>query len=82
MESVAQEVAVFGIGCTIVEPGGARTGFRNRSAIVGPRMPAYDNLTFPRINYIVDDKSILSPGDPVKMVDAMTPRHPAHRGGT
>ena len=71
MEAVAQEVAVFGIGCTIIEPGGARTGFRNRSAIVGRRIPAYDTSPSRRINHIVDDKSILSPGDPVKMVDAM-----------
>jgi len=71
MEAVTQEVAVFGIGCTIVEPGGARTGFRNRSAIIGPRIPAYDNSPSRKINHIVDDTSILSPGDPVKMVDAM-----------
>ncbi len=71
METVAQEVAVFGIGCTIVEPGAARTGFRNRSAIVGPRLPAYDISPSRRINHIVDDTSILSPGDPAKMVDAM-----------
>jgi NAD(P)-dependent dehydrogenase (short-subunit alcohol dehydrogenase family) len=71
METVAQEVAVFGIGCTIVEPGAARTGFRNRSAVVGPRIPAYDISPSRRINHIVDDKSIRSPGDPAKMVDAM-----------
>jgi NAD(P)-dependent dehydrogenase (short-subunit alcohol dehydrogenase family) len=71
VETVAQEVAVFGIGCTIVEPGAARTGFRNRSAVVGPRIPAYDISPSRRINHIVDDKSILSPGDPAKMVDAM-----------
>jgi NAD(P)-dependent dehydrogenase (short-subunit alcohol dehydrogenase family) len=71
METVAQEVAVFGIGCTIVEPGSARTGFRNRSAVVGPRMPAYDKSPSRKINQIVHDKSLLSPGDPAKMVDAM-----------
>jgi len=71
VETVAQEVAVFGIGCTIVEPGSARTGFRHRSAVVGPRIPAYDISPSRRINRIVDDTSIVSPGDPVKMVDAM-----------
>lgn len=71
METVAQEVAVFGIGCTIVEPGGARTGFRRQSAKVGPRIPAYDASPSRRINRIVDDTSIQSPGDPDKMVDAM-----------
>ena len=38
-ESVAQEVASFGIGVTIVEPGGARTEFRYGSAQVARLMP-------------------------------------------
>lgn len=71
METVAQEVAVFGIGCTIVEPGSARTGFRNRSAQAGPRMPAYDASPSRQINHILDDTSLQSPGDPDKMVEAM-----------
>lgn len=71
METVAQEVAVFGIGCTIIEPGSARTNFRNRSAVVGPRIPAYDASPSRRVNGIVDDPSIHSPGDPTKIVDAM-----------
>src|ERR1700709_1357010 len=40
-ESVAQEVAAFGIGMTIVEPGGARTEFRYGSAQVANPLPAY-----------------------------------------
>jgi NAD(P)-dependent dehydrogenase (short-subunit alcohol dehydrogenase family) len=71
METVAQEVAVYGIGCTIIEPGSARTGFRNRSAVVGPRIAAYDASPSRQINNIVDDPSILSPGDPAKIVDAI-----------
>ena len=39
-ESVAQEVAPFGIGLTSVEPGGARTEFRYGSAQVADALPA------------------------------------------
>jgi hypothetical protein len=42
VESVAQEVASFGIGMTIVEPGGARTEFRYGSAQVAKLTPIYD----------------------------------------
>lgn len=71
METVALEVASFGIGCTIVEPGGARTSFRHGSAIVAPRLAAYDTSPSRRINRIVEDKTAIPAGDPVKMVDAM-----------
>src|SRR6201985_2244439 len=40
-EAVGQEVAPFGIGVTIVEPGGARTEFRYGSAQVAGALPAY-----------------------------------------
>ncbi len=40
-EAVAQEFAPFGIGVTIVEPGGARTEFRYGSARVATLMPEY-----------------------------------------
>ena len=42
VESVAQEVASFRVGMTIVEPGGARTEFRYGSAQVAALMPVYD----------------------------------------
>ncbi|WP_327752262.1 SDR family oxidoreductase (plasmid) [Sphingobium sp. SJ10-10] len=71
METVAQEVAVFGIGCTIVEPGSARTSFRHGGAIVAPRIPAYDISPSRRTNNAIEDKTAISLGDPSKMVDAM-----------
>ncbi len=42
-EAVAAEVAPFGIGITIVEPGGARTEFRYGSAQAAPPIAAYDD---------------------------------------
>jgi NAD(P)-dependent dehydrogenase (short-subunit alcohol dehydrogenase family) len=39
VESVAQEVAPFGVGMTIVEPGGARTEFRYGSATAARLRP-------------------------------------------
>lgn len=71
VETVAMEVAPFGIGVTIVEPGSARTGFRHGGAIVAPRIDAYDASPSRRINKIVEDKTALGTGDPAKMVDAM-----------
>ena len=44
VESVAQEVASFRIGITIVEPGGARTEFRYGSAQVAALTPIYDYI--------------------------------------
>ena len=52
-EAVAQEVAQFNIGVTIVEPGGARTEFRYGSAKVAKLM--------------LDASKGLAPGDPTKM---------------
>lgn len=43
-EAVAQEVAKYNIGVTIVEPGGARTEFRYGSARMATLMPEYDHV--------------------------------------
>jgi NAD(P)-dependent dehydrogenase (short-subunit alcohol dehydrogenase family) len=67
VESVAQEVAPFGIGMTIVEPGGARTEFRYGSAQVAKLMPTYDQTPAHSFLRMLDPKNGLAPGDPARM---------------
>jgi NAD(P)-dependent dehydrogenase (short-subunit alcohol dehydrogenase family) len=67
VESVAQEVAPFGIGMTIVEPGGARTEFRYGSAQVAKLMPIYDQTPAHSFLRMLDPKSGVAPGDPARM---------------
>ena len=67
VESVAQEVAPFGIGMTIVEPGGARTEFRYGSAQVAELMPIYDQTPAHSFLRMLDPKNGLAPGDPARM---------------
>lgn len=64
-EAVAQEVAQFGIGLTLVEPGGARTEFRYGSARVAKLMPEYESCH--GFLNMLDASKGLAPGDPVKM---------------
>lgn len=68
-ESVAQEVAKYNIGITIVEPGGARTEFRYGSAHVANLMPEYDHVH--AFLNMLDPKKGLAPGDPAKMAARM-----------
>ena len=67
VESVAQEVASFGIGMTIVEPGGARTEFRYGSAQVAKLTPLYDQTPAHSFLRMLDAKNGLAPGDPARM---------------
>jgi NAD(P)-dependent dehydrogenase (short-subunit alcohol dehydrogenase family) len=67
VEAVAQEVAPFGIGMTIVEPGGARTEFRYGSAQVANLMPIYDQTPAHSFIKMLDPKNGLAPGDPARM---------------
>jgi NAD(P)-dependent dehydrogenase (short-subunit alcohol dehydrogenase family) len=67
VEAVAQEVASFGIGLTIVEPGGARTEFRYGGAQVAQLMPIYDETPAHSFLRMLDPKNGLAPGDPTRM---------------
>lgn len=67
MESVAQEVASFNIGVTIVEPGGARTEFRYGSAQIAKSLPAYEGNPAHAFKKMLDPTNGLAPGDPVRM---------------
>jgi NAD(P)-dependent dehydrogenase (short-subunit alcohol dehydrogenase family) len=67
VESVAAEVAPFGIGMTIVEPGGARTEFRYGGAQVADLMPAYVGTPAHGFLRMLDPRNGLAPGDPARM---------------
>jgi NAD(P)-dependent dehydrogenase (short-subunit alcohol dehydrogenase family) len=82
VEAVGQEVAAFGIGTTIVEPGGARTGFRYSSAQLGPRNEAYDDTPASAARTMIENGGPLSPGDPAKMAEiiiASADQNPAEK---
>jgi NAD(P)-dependent dehydrogenase (short-subunit alcohol dehydrogenase family) len=66
-ESVAAEVAPFGVGVTIVEPGGARTEFRYGSARVAELMPEYDGNPAHAFQRMLDPVNGLAVGDPARM---------------
>ncbi|PBC39376.1 short-chain dehydrogenase/reductase [Rhodococcus sp. ACS1] len=67
VESVAQEVAPFGIGMTLVEPGGARTDFRYRGAQIAEPIPDYDATPAHNFRKMLDPAAGLAPGDPARM---------------
>jgi NAD(P)-dependent dehydrogenase (short-subunit alcohol dehydrogenase family) len=81
MEPTAKDVAGFGIGVTIVEPGGARTEFRFGSLQLAEPMAAYDGGPA-AMTRGAKDRSRLPIGDPAKMTALMiesVDRNPALR---
>lgn len=71
IDSVGQEVAVFNIGCTLVEPGGARTNFRYQSARLSPKLDAYDVSPARMAHRTVEEGTSIPVGDPAKMAAIM-----------
>lgn len=70
VESVAQEVALFGIGLTLVEPGPASTNFGANLVRTGP-MADYDASPANAVRQAIDSGSFELIGDPEKMADAI-----------
>ncbi|GAA2471772.1 SDR family oxidoreductase [Winogradskya humida] len=66
MEALAQEVAPFNIGVTLVEPGGARTAFANGSLQLGEPLAAYDGTPAAMVRAFRNGPPAL-PGDPAKI---------------
>jgi NAD(P)-dependent dehydrogenase (short-subunit alcohol dehydrogenase family) len=70
IESVAQEVAPFGIEFTIAEPGPAKTGFR-AGLVRAPAMQAYEHTPAGDVRRAVESGTFVLRGDAVKMAAAM-----------
>ena len=70
-DAVAGEVAPFGIGVTLVEPGGARTNFRYGGSVLADPIEAYDGTPAAAIRRILTEGTTQSIGDPALMAAAM-----------
>lgn len=68
-ESLAPEVAAFGIQTTLVEPGTIRTGFGG-SGVLSPELDAYRDGPVGTLRKIAAD-GYTAPGDPEKMAKAI-----------
>ncbi|MFL4902624.1 SDR family oxidoreductase [Streptomyces sp. MMS24-I2-30] len=66
MEALASEVAPFGIGVTIVEPGGARTSFTSSSLRLSDPLPAYEGTPAAMVQAF-RNTPVPVPGDPAKI---------------
>ena len=70
VESVAKEVASFGIEFTIAEPGANGTGFA-AGLISPPAMPVYENTPAGEVRRMAENNAFPTPGDPIKGARAM-----------
>lgn len=71
IEALALEVGVFNIGCTLVEPGSARTNFRYGGAQLTSRITAYDASPAGMARKMLESRTSVPLGDPRKMVAIM-----------
>lgn len=69
-ETVASEIAPFGIGLTIVEPGATPTGF-GRALDTAPVMPEYESTPAGEVRRAVANGAFTLPNDPQKIVQAI-----------
>jgi len=70
-ESLAQEVAPFGIGVTIVEPGPFRTDWNGDSMTRATPLPAYDEVLGARREAMSGALARTQSGDPRKAAEAL-----------
>jgi NAD(P)-dependent dehydrogenase (short-subunit alcohol dehydrogenase family) len=72
-ESATAELAPFGIGVTLVEPGVSRTRFGGGSAVLGPALDAYADGPSGFIRAALSSRgpALPAPGDPTKMAAAI-----------
>ena len=72
-ESAAVDIAPFGIGVTLVEPGVARTAFAGPSADMGTPLPAYADAAPGRLRRALAGElpPLPAPGDPTKIAAAI-----------
>ncbi|WP_432841257.1 SDR family oxidoreductase [Dactylosporangium sp. CA-092794] len=69
-ETVAREIAPFGIGLTIVEPGATPTGFAD-AAVTAPVMPEYEHTPAGEVRRAVTGGAFDFPNDARKIAAAM-----------
>ena len=69
-QTVAAEIAPFGIGMTIVEPGATPTGF-GTALDTAPPMPEYESTPAGEVRRAVADGTLALPNDPDKIAAAV-----------